>query len=278
MYQRQSAWISANDGTDLALHHWAGPDPRAAVFYIHGIQSHAGWLFETGPQLAKRGVALFALDRRGSGTSGGPRGHVPSLDDLMADYLSGIEIVRKRMPGVPITLIGQSFGGSILAGLCTTGRLTADRLVFCAPALGQQRRRHSVDSLDVLRNRSGSAMSRVPLKDEDYTDQQTYLSFMAVDSLMIREITEATKSTMIRLEDMYAQKGGVIDVPTFLVVPEHDRIIDLAIAREWLMRLAGQVEEREFATDCHYIEFSSARETYWEWLARCAIEAKGAGR
>ncbi len=271
----QIEWMRADDGTRLALHHWASSDARAVVFYIHGIQSHAGWLFETGPELAKRGVALFALDRRGSGKSDGPRGHVPSLDQLMTDYLNGVETVLKKMPHLPTTLVGQSFGGSVLAGLCATGRLRADRLVFCAPALGQQRRRHSLDTLEILRNRSGTSRSRVPLKDEDYTDDSACLDFMAADQLALREITEATKSTMVRLEDMYAQAGITIDIPTFFATPERDRIIDLVIAREWLLRLAGRFEETTFATDCHYIEFGGARRAYWDWLAACAIRGEG---
>jgi alpha-beta hydrolase superfamily lysophospholipase len=62
------------DGTPLALHCWT-PQPTSAVrgllYYVHGIQSHAGWLFETGPELARRSVVTYALDRRGSGRSGG---------------------------------------------------------------------------------------------------------------------------------------------------------------------------------------------------------------
>jgi alpha-beta hydrolase superfamily lysophospholipase len=44
------------------------------VVLVHGLQSHADWFAEPGLQLARRGVAVYAPDRRGSGASTAPRG------------------------------------------------------------------------------------------------------------------------------------------------------------------------------------------------------------
>src|SRR3979411_2507849 len=63
--------LRSADDVGLALHIWRTHRARGSLFYIHGIQSHGGWLFETGPQLAQRGIQVFALDRRGSGRSEG---------------------------------------------------------------------------------------------------------------------------------------------------------------------------------------------------------------
>ena len=264
-------WIRAVDGTELALHCWAPAKPRAALFYIHGIQSHAGWLFETGPQLAARDVAVLALDRRGSGRSGGERGHVGTLELLLSDYLMGIAAARQVIPDAPLVVLGQSLGGSVLAGLCTSGHLRAEALIFCAPALGQQRARHNSEKLGRLRECRGLTRSVVTLKDEDYTEDGGYLRFMSEDALMLREVTDSTRSTLVHLEDTYAETAATLRVPTFLAAPEHDPIIDLAVSRRWLGRLIGSYRETVFETKHHYIEFSRQRESYWDWLAACAI-------
>jgi alpha-beta hydrolase superfamily lysophospholipase len=269
------SWITADDGVQLALHRWSEPDCHPAIFYIHGIQSHAGWLFETGPELVKRGVALYALDRRGSGRSGGTRGHVASLDVLLTDYLRGIAAVREMLQHGSVVVLGQSLGGSVLAGLCARGQLNAQGLIFCAPALGQQRARQSPERLAELRLKKGTATSPVSLKDTDYTDDQRYLRFMASDTLMLREVTENTRSTMVLLEDSYADVRSVLQVPTFLATPAHDPIIDLLVARRWLRRLVDSFEEQCFAADRHYLDFSAARDRYWDWLAACAKQATG---
>jgi len=83
----ESRFLTATDGVRLHLLQWSGerPSPWAVVVYLHGIASHAGWFSETAAHLSDQGVTVYAPDRRGSGRSGGPRGHLDryrrALDD-----------------------------------------------------------------------------------------------------------------------------------------------------------------------------------------------------
>ena len=269
----RSLSVDATDGVALALHQWAQDGAGAAIFYIHGIQSHAGWLFETGPALARRGVSFFAADRRGSGRSGGMRGHLASSAQVFDDYLRCIARVRSLTGHLPLLVLGQSFGGSILAGLEASGPLRADALLFCAPALGQQRARHDHDRLVALRRRSGTALAPLSLEDGDYTGEERYLRFMAEDPLMLRSVTEATRATMVGIEDSYmeAREAPENAVATFVAIPEDDPIIDLAAAGRVIARRYPGHVARRFATSWHYLEFTAIREAYWDWVAQCAL-------
>jgi alpha-beta hydrolase superfamily lysophospholipase len=265
------ATVPAPDGTPLVLHRWAGGAAGAAVCYVHGIQSHAGWLHRTGPELAARGVQVYALDRRGSGRSGGPRGHLPSADILLDDYALALARVREWIGGLSLTAVGQSLGGSVLAALLVRDHPAFDAVVFCAPALGQQRRRHTPEVLARLRRLQGESRQPIPLVDTDYTDQPDELAFMAADRLMVREVTDQSKGTMVALEDRYIDAPAFAgDTPVYVAMPEHDPIIDLPAARAVLHRLAPGVREQVFATDRHYLEFTPVRVDYWDWLARVA--------
>ncbi|MEU8976307.1 alpha/beta hydrolase [Streptomyces monashensis] len=274
--ERGTLSLTASDGTELALHHWApARPPAAAVFYVHGIQSHAGWLFETGPELAARGLAVYALERRGSGTSGGPRGHLLSAAQVLDDYANAVAVARARTPDVPLTLVGQSFGGSVLAALATQRRTADARLVFCAPALGQQRARHgSGEALAALRSAGGLGTAPLALADADYTDVTAYLDFMANDILMIRQVTSSTRSVMVQLEDAY-MRGGTWDAapaahPVHFVRPQQDAIIDLDTSWQVLSGLTRRAIAVDFTDSGHYVEFSAARHRYWDWLAATA--------
>ncbi|MGH4029081.1 alpha/beta hydrolase [Actinomycetota bacterium Odt1-20B] len=268
--------LTAADGTVLSLRTWLPDGPaRAAVVYVHGIQSHSGWLFETGPELAARGVAVHAADRRGSGTSTGPRGHLPSAEQVLDDYARLLADVRAHAPGIPLTVVGQSFGGSVLAALVTRDLVPADaRLVFCAPALGQQRARQDSGALAALRTGGGLATTPLSLTDADYTDVTEYLDFMANDSLMVRQITASTRSVMVWLEDVY-MRGGTWDErvtgPVHFVRPGHDAIIDLDTSWTVLSGLTRHATPVELPGSAHYVEFSADRHTYWDWLAATAI-------
>ncbi len=57
------------DGIKLALHSWLSQKPKAILFFVAGMHSHAGWLFEAGPYFADRSISVFCLDRRGTGIS-----------------------------------------------------------------------------------------------------------------------------------------------------------------------------------------------------------------
>ncbi|MFH8347563.1 alpha/beta hydrolase [Streptomyces sp. NPDC018045] len=273
--------VTAADGTPLALHQWIPEAPKAAVFYVHGLQSHAGWLFETGPELARRQIAVYAPDRRGSGASGGPRGHLPSAGAVLDDYAAHFRTVRTRHPGgFPVTAVGQSFGGSLLAALLTTGRIRPDGVVFCAPALGQQRARHGHDGVQRLRALHGHHRSPIALKDEDYTGEQRYLAFMANDHGMLRQVTDGCRAVMAELELLYTEGApeeyGTPPAPAHFVRPARDAIIDLDTARSVLARVCPHAVDTHFDTDRHYLEFSPVRDLFWNWLAAVATDT-GAG-
>ncbi|MEU2792626.1 alpha/beta fold hydrolase [Streptomyces sp. NPDC007100] len=271
--------VTATDGTPLALHQWTPQTPKAAVFYVHGLQSHAGWLFESGPELARRQIAVYAPDRRGSGASGGPRGHLPSADAILDDYAALFRAARARLPGnLAMTTVGQSFGGSLLAALLSTGRLAPDGVVFCAPALGQQQARHGRDGLQRLRALRGHHRSPIALKDEDYTGEQRYLAFMANDHAMLRQVTDGFRAVMAELELLYAEGApwglGRPPAPVHFARPAHDLVIDLDTARSVLRRMCPHAVDAHFDADRHYLEFSAARTRFWTWLAAVAAGTK----
>jgi alpha-beta hydrolase superfamily lysophospholipase len=257
----------------LALHGWVPEAPRAVVLYVHGVQSHAGWLFETGAALEARGVALYAPDRCGSGRSEGGRGDVASAQIWIDDYLDVLAEVRRRHPQIPLTLLGQSAGGSLAAAIACDERASFSSLLLTAPALGTQHARLSADELERrLRGKDGT-LRPVPLKDEWYTDDPRCLAFIAEDPLMLRQATSRFWSAMIELERRYLD-APAWKFPSCFVAPRNDRIIDIEAASRTYRKLAGSTGLMvEMPADCHYIEFSAARQRFFGFVAQYARTA-----
>jgi alpha-beta hydrolase superfamily lysophospholipase len=270
MMEQSTETLTSGD-TALALHCWRPDEPKAVLFYVHGIQSHAGWLFETGPAMAERGVALYALDRRGSGRSSGARGQVGHFQEWLTDYGHAGGRVRHRHPDIPLALLGQSMGGSIAAALATQGQTPYDALVLCAPALGQVSRRLTAGMRETLERSDPELLQAVPLEDEWYTRELRYLRFMGSDPLMLRQVRSRFRTSMLEMEQYYLGGSTWKTGPKALVLPRTDRIIDLASVREHFAALSGgESLIVELPADEHYLEFSRWRAPLWNFLAAFA--------
>ena len=112
---------------------WLPDDPpRAVILLAHGIGEHSGRYAHVAAYLTAHGYALYALDHRGHGQSGGERVSVADFDEFTADLRTYFEQVRAEYPSLPVFLYGHSMGSIIgllfaeryqddLAGLITTG-------------------------------------------------------------------------------------------------------------------------------------------------------------
>ncbi|HEV8166661.1 MAG TPA: alpha/beta fold hydrolase, partial [Actinomycetota bacterium] len=91
----ESAFLTAGDGVRLHYLRWRSRQspPSAVVVFLHGIASHAGWFAETAADLNRQGVEVYGLDRRGSGRSGGPRGHLDRYERALDDVEQLVRLV-----------------------------------------------------------------------------------------------------------------------------------------------------------------------------------------
>jgi alpha-beta hydrolase superfamily lysophospholipase len=255
----------------LALHAWVGTEPHTIVFYVHGTQSHAGWMFETGPELARMGCAVFALDRRGSGTSEGARGDATSYRDWCDDYLAAMAIARSRFPALPMLLNGQSFGGALAVGIACDPRACHDALLLCSPLIVPR------VGFELWNGVADDQPVRLPTRDEQFTTQPSYLALIGQDPLMVRAVTRRFQEARLRLAEHYmAFDAPLARRPCALVVPRTDPMIDLASARDLFHRLAGGTGMViELPTEDHYLEFSSGRTLLWRLQASFARSFAG---
>lgn len=101
-----------NDDVTFYMQGWEPEgNPKAIVALVHGLGEHTGRYAHVGKALNDAGYALFGFDLRGHGKTGGPRGHIPSLDAAMQDIQQFIAFQKQNFPDTPIFLYGHSLGG-----------------------------------------------------------------------------------------------------------------------------------------------------------------------
>lgn len=100
-------------GLELAADRWAaGPDARGVVVLLHGGgQTRHSWR-TTGQQLARLGWVTYAVDLRGHGDSEWASDADYGLSSHLGDLLALTAEIRRREPGLPLSLVGASLGVS----------------------------------------------------------------------------------------------------------------------------------------------------------------------
>jgi alpha-beta hydrolase superfamily lysophospholipase len=109
------AELRAPDGTALAYDVYEPARPaaaRAAILWVCGWSDHRTRWRAPAQALGDAGYAVYVLDQRGQGDSGGPRGHLSRFSQLLGDLQAVRRLVRQRS-GVPQVLLGHSFGGLV---------------------------------------------------------------------------------------------------------------------------------------------------------------------
>ena len=88
--------------------------PTMVLLCIHGLGLHKGTYEAFGKEMAKAGVATYALDVRGFGEwtkeNGKPR---VDFDSAMNDIKSVLMNIHKNEPGLPVVILGESMGGAM---------------------------------------------------------------------------------------------------------------------------------------------------------------------
>ncbi len=127
------------DGQSLPLRKWLPRDRvRAVILALHGFNDYSNAFDKPGKAWAAAGIATYAYDQRGFGGAS-DRGRWPGRAALAADAAAASEILRRRYPGTPLYLLGESMGGAVvtvaMTGESGTPIPDVDGVVLVAPAV-----------------------------------------------------------------------------------------------------------------------------------------------
>jgi len=128
--------LRMNDGAELALRDWPLADAGSTVLLVHGLGEHAGRYAHVAEWLNQQGHAARAYDHYGHGHSSGPRGGLQRETQLLEHLAEVLAALRaERAPGHPITVLGHSLGGLVVAAAVARGFIAPEAMALSSPAL-----------------------------------------------------------------------------------------------------------------------------------------------
>lgn len=132
-----AAALHMPDGIDLPLRQWQPWDrpTEAVILALHGFNDYSKGLSAVGKGMARRGFAFYAYDQRGFGATP-QRGIWAGEAQMVADLRVAARLVKARHPDLPLFLLGESMGGSvIMAAITGDDPPIADGVILAAPAI-----------------------------------------------------------------------------------------------------------------------------------------------
>jgi alpha-beta hydrolase superfamily lysophospholipase len=236
-----SQFLEASDGIRLHYLRWSSQvdRPSAVVVFLHGVASHAAWFNETAVVLSAHGVAVYGPDRRGSGLSGGRRGHLARFERAISDLDEILEMVRLLHPETPVFLAASSWAAKLgvvyatdrsagLAGLMLLGPGLLPTVDLSLP------RRVAVAVGHVV---APTARIAIPLTPEQYTATPRYRDLIGNDRLRLLAATTRFFWETLRLDRRRERASASLDLPLLVLQGEDDAMMNVPKTYAWFSQL-----------------------------------------
>jgi alpha-beta hydrolase superfamily lysophospholipase len=273
--------VFAADGVPLHYRSWRPTyaPASAALLFVHGIASHGGWFSETAAYLADHGIAVYAPDRRGSGLSGGPRGHLGRYEQALDDLGRCLDLVAEQQPGRPLFLAGSSWAARMVIAYAASAQGRLAGLVLLSPGLFPSVNLTLGQKLAVLvlhRLRPKHQLT-IPLTPESFTRVTSGLAYIRRDEHRLLTASTRLFWETRRLDRVRDRLATRLTLPILLQLGEADPITDPAATCRWLHGLRAPDRTSVVYRDAaHTLDFEpeQTRRAYradlLDWLGRKA--------
>jgi alpha-beta hydrolase superfamily lysophospholipase len=233
--------LSSADGIKLFWRSWEVTAPTATFAVVHGLGEHSGRYARFAEAMAGRGYSTFAIDLRGHGQSGGPRGHVDSWNDWVKDVEQFVEMVGEHSSGGEVIPLGHSFGGVVLLSAVLQGAVTSRRFALSNPALAVKVKvpgwklsvgrftSQLLPRLTLSNEVDPAAISRDPAAVQAYRD----------DPLVHSKISTRLFSEWTAARSQVLSRAAEIKTPFLVIVGDADPLIDPEGSLELDRRASG---------------------------------------
>jgi alpha-beta hydrolase superfamily lysophospholipase len=231
---------------------WRPAVPSASLVLVHGLQSHAGWFADAAEKLVDRGLAIYALDRRGSGSSSAPRGDIGRYTEWFDEVSAIISLAQREHPDAPVHLVGHCFGANIALGAILTGRAKGVRsLIMLTPGFYVLPDYTPLEKLRILASALVAPTSRfrVPQDDALFSRDPEVVGWIAADQLGAKAVTARSLWQINKMLGFLRKGAGQMQLPLLVCEASRDRLSDNVRNRALL---ATALSER-----CHWATFDA---------------------
>lgn len=217
------------DGSKIPFYTWNVHQPRSVLIFLHGLKSHSTWFLEVGADLSKKGIKVYACDRRGSGKSECARGDSKDYRLWLKDIHSMVILSRKENPHLTPHLLGHCFGAKLALGYALSYPKKVQSLILIAPP--QNSLRADITPFEKIKVflsfLSGKKFNvAVPIRDDMFTRVPEKSKFIQEDKLKLEHITTQFCLEIFKLDRLISKQFTRLSLPILVLLAREDQVVD----------------------------------------------------
>jgi len=249
--------LRAVGGDTLALTEWpARGIPKGIILAVHGYGDYGLSTYgDAAEEWREAELTVYAYDQRGFGRNPS-RGAWPGADRLVEDLAHVFDLVQSEANGAPITVVGHSMGGAVVAAALGQGVIAPERAILLAPALwggphlgpGYRALAGVATALFPDKRWSGEGVVRIMASDNIEA-----LRALGRDPLYLRKPSSREFSGLIALMDRAVENAPAITTPTLVIYGAYDEVVPQEPLRATTARFGGEKEFRLIETGWHLL-------------------------
>ena len=231
--------LATDDGLALYWQSWQPPgEPEGVLLMVHGLGEHSGRYLNPVRHFVARGWTCFGFDYRGHGQSPGPRVHINSFDEFLADLSEAHRLVRIRHPKQKIFLVGHSQGGLLSLLYAETNPDRLDGVVVSSPFLGihpDSRPSPVVMGASKFISRIMPKMMFSKVADPSLLsrDPEVEKQYIA-DPLVSSQVSARWATSVMAAQRTALAEAPLMTIPTLVMQAGDDRLVDPDTTRTWV--------------------------------------------
>ncbi len=268
---------------DLALYWSPAQDAVAVMVFVHGFGEHMGRYGDVFAAFPR--CHCLGFDLRGHGHSGGSRGHIQRFGDYRTDLAWVLENARSRAPGLPVFLVGHSFGGLVATEAMVTLQEPVAGMILSSPGFALQHVPPMWESaMAKLMTHVWPGLARpARIRVDRLSHDPEVAERVRQDPLSLRRVSVRWYTECLGAQRRVLAAGLRLRVPLLCLVAGDDELVVPGVTRAFFDTVASQDKQFELYPDAYHELFQEPDrdvvfELVWRWCeARLGQDAPEPG-
>jgi alpha-beta hydrolase superfamily lysophospholipase len=211
------------------------------VVLCHGYAEHARRYDHVARRFGESGLAVYALDLRGHGRSGGKRVYLKDISEYTEDFNTLVGIAAAEYPELKRVVLGHSMGGGVVFAYGVEHPDDYAAMVLSGPAVDAQEEVSPV--MLIVAKALGKIAPGLPVEqlptDAVSRDPEVVAAYNADPMVHHGKLPAGIARALIGVGETMPQRAGSLTAPLLVVHGEQDKLIHVGGSKHLVERVGS---------------------------------------